>query len=1272
MSSSEDTSDQPIALAYFPEWGIYERDYRVADVPAENLTHLVYAFTQIELVDGEYQIGLFDEWAAVQYPFSAEQSVDGVADVAGQELMGNFNELAELKEAHPHLSILIGIGGWTLSDNFSDMASTEQGRADFTDSVIQFLQDYPMFDGIDWDWEYPGGGGLADNSVRSEDGEHYALLLEEMREKLDSLEDETGRSYEQSVAAPAGSDKIESFNAEGLAPHVDFFNVMTYDYYGAWQDTTGHLAGMYDQTGAGYDITTTIELYKEAGVDPGQLVLGLPSYARAWTGVQADSPIDAWNAPSSGGAPGTYPNSEPAYYEYKDLLGQFSQADSNWGLYYDDDAQAAFLYDPTTGIFSSIETPETVAIKSEWAQAEGLGGFMFWDLSGDSNGPESLIGAAYASWFEGQTFEEISAASSLEFDEVFGGDGVVAPIAEADTPANPIDDGSDDVDDPDTPDDGDAQGGGGSDDDISDDDAPGDDDAAGDPTPDPVQDGGLGTAGVTAATADVVITYNGSQDLIIDNFDPASSTIYVDWVTASQISATDTDDGILIEVPHLRQTWLLSGVSLSDLSAANFTFLDASAASEILSLVGDQDDVDTPDDGNDGDAPDDGDDPDTPDDGDSDETPDDAGDGSDPVDHGLGEAGVTRSTADVAVTYNGSQNLVIDDFDPASNTIFVDWISADQIDVSDTDDGVLISVPHLRQSWLLTGISLSDLSASNFTFLDASAASEVLSAVGAPVDDGDDNSDGQGNDDSGDDDGAADDDAGDDDDTGDDDGDDGGADDDDAGDDDDTGDDDDEMDHLHVTITPSTVSQTIDGFNPMMDVIEISGGVTGTTFDLFEESGDALGTTVRIAVLSDGGQIISTTIFTDLSLADLDLGNFSIDDQSVLNEVAAALGTSIEIPDTGGYTPVPDTDGSDPAATTGTTDAGGTKYQADTGADDIVWFDPALDELDFGSTSVHSMIVTKTPDGSIAVDSPWSPALQILHDVTYQDVTIDNFGVVGNEHLRQDMSGVVSWEQGIGPAFEPAVAGDPQTVYVRSHEYGVHEVVTDFDAATDKISFLYFGTRERLTVEDTDDGLVISSLPTGQSVTILGVTLAELVPGQVEFHHDQVMEDNLEAAFGFDQNAVTLADRTVLLTPEAPEGQGTDGFQVREGDFGDGAGDIEIPDGDGTATDNGTPYIEVEVPSDGSVDIEWHWAERAFITDFDPSEDTINLGTMGSENFQITAADDGDLVLEVLQNGGQVYRIDGLEAEQAIDVFEAPDWNEAALAAAAEDLESLF
>ena len=211
-------------------------------------------------------------------------------------------------------------------------------------------------------------------------------------------------------------------------------------------------------------------------------------------------------------------------------------------------------------------------------------------------------------------------------------------------------------------------------------------------------------------------------------------------------------------------------------------------------------------------------------------------------------------------------------------------------------------------------------------------------------------------------------------------------------------------------------------------------------------------------------------------------------------------------------------------------------------AADIVGFDPSRDRLDFADVSVHNLIIAKTETGEVAIVNPWAstPEFQVLRGIGYRDLTMANFGVVQNEHLRQDIGGVVSWEQGIGPR-------DGSTVYVRSHEYGVRQRIEGFNPATMKLSFLYFGTRERLSVTDTAEGLLISVLPTNQSILLVGLTKAQLVTGNVEFHHDQIVEDQLEVPFGHPAEHFTLVSRSSLLTPTAPVGQATDGSQTSIG-----------------------------------------------------------------------------------------------------------------------------
>ncbi|WP_170410245.1 hypothetical protein [Ruegeria atlantica] len=573
---------------------------------------------------------------------------------------------------------------------------------------------------------------------------------------------------------------------------------------------------------------------------------------------------------------------------------------------------------------------------------------------------------------------------------------------------------------------------------------------------------------------------------------------------------------------------------------------------------------------------------------------------------GNGTADAPESTADVVITWAWGTDVTIPDFDPETDTIFISWVGADALDVREVDGSVVFAIPSNNQSTTLSGVTLADLSPANFTILDSTAATEVLSMVGShgtnPGGDGNGHS----------------------------------------------------HQHMHVTLSLASDAQEIDGFMPAMgDVIEIDPDISADSFAIFEESGDALGQTVRIELTESG--VTKQIIFTGFGLADLDLGNFSITDQAVLNEVSSALGQIIVTPGVGeGYELSYDADGSNPPATTGTTDTGGVKFRTDSNADDITGFRPGTDQLDFGGTSVHGMIVTKSSTGEIVIDSPWSDAAQIVQGVTYQDVTIEDFGVVGNEHFRQDMGAVVSWEQGVGPR-------DADTIYIRSHEYGVHEVIDGFDPAAMKISFLYFGTRERLNVEDSSQGLVISSLPTGQSVTLTGVSKADLIPGLVEFHHDQVMEDNLEVPFGFDQNDVTLVDRTVLLTPKAPVGATTDGYQTRTGDLtgsSSGTNNGGVTDGGTMDTDDDQTTGTVSFAAGADVvELTWNWGVKTEIIGFNASEDVLDFNSLGEGNVEVSENGD-DLVFEVVENGGHTVTLQGIQAEDLnLGNLTADDWN---------------
>lgn len=373
-------------LAYFAEWGIYGRDYMPMDIPAENLTHVVYAFANIS---DSGEVIVYDSYAATEKAFPG--------DTWDQPLRGNFNQLLKLKEANPHLRTMIAVGGWTLSGKFSDAVLTEASRELFAASAVEFAVEYG-FDGIDLDWEYPGGGGLASNVSRPEDGANYTLFVKELREQLDQQSLIDGNTYEISVASPAGYDKMANFDLAGMADYIDWFNVMTYDYHGAWENSTNHQASLYaspdDPSGDfKYNIDYTIQGYIDAGVAPDQLSLGIPLYSRAWSGVSSQN--NGLYQSAAGAAPGDW---EAGMYDYKFVHDKLQNEPQNYTRYWDEAAMVPYVYSPENGgTFITYEDRESVNLKIDYVMEHELGGVFFWELSGDvedPNSPDSLVSLA--------------------------------------------------------------------------------------------------------------------------------------------------------------------------------------------------------------------------------------------------------------------------------------------------------------------------------------------------------------------------------------------------------------------------------------------------------------------------------------------------------------------------------------------------------------------------------------------------------------------------------------------------------------------------------------------------------------------------------------------------------------------------------------------------------------------------------------------------------------------------------------------------------------
>ena len=367
-----------IVGAYFEEWSIYFAGYNIANLQvngvADQLTHLTYAFGDATPTG----CAIADPWADYQSP--SLPSVSG-APYTGP-LYGNFAALQQLKQLHPNLKVLISLAG---APAFSAAASTAAGRQTMVANCIDLfingnlapgISAAGVFDGIDIDWEFPAAS----------DTQNATLLLQEFRKQLDVLGETNNKHYLLTMFGPAGQQNFSNIQLAEVAEQLDYYNVQGYDFHGTWESSTNHASPLFDDAqdpgrDENFFIEYTIGSYLRAGVPPHKLVLGIPTYARGWTGVR--SAHNGLYQTSTG--PAAFPPADylqtPGVITYLTVTGL-----TGFTRHFDYQRIAVWLYDPNTETFWSYDDPVTVWLKTGYVRGRvpgGLGGAFVWALKDD-------------------------------------------------------------------------------------------------------------------------------------------------------------------------------------------------------------------------------------------------------------------------------------------------------------------------------------------------------------------------------------------------------------------------------------------------------------------------------------------------------------------------------------------------------------------------------------------------------------------------------------------------------------------------------------------------------------------------------------------------------------------------------------------------------------------------------------------------------------------------------------------------------------------------
>lgn len=396
---------------YFPTWGIYERKSDVSMMPVENLTHILYGFVpicgenaslapsgQISLKRScaglpDYSVAIHDIWGEI-----AKTDLPGIVQGDGNKVTGVLGQMMAAKKRNPNLKVLPSIGGWTLSDRFYGLGDPAN-RKIFIDSVEKFLTTWKFFDGVDIDWEYPGGGGAnPDLGNKDTDGQTYVTLMKELREMMTRLGKKTGKTYELTSAIGAAQSHIDLIDYKKATQYMNYLFDMTYDFSGAWTNTgLGHLSGlnapswMPDDPKTTFSVRNSVNALLAQGIDPKKLIVGTAMYGRGWTGV---SDLTDPKNPFTGTAKGPLPENHAQYawengiIDYRGLkqfmLGADNKGINGFTAHYDAKAEAPYVFNAATGTLITYDNARSAIAKGNFVRDNKLGGLFSWDITGDT------------------------------------------------------------------------------------------------------------------------------------------------------------------------------------------------------------------------------------------------------------------------------------------------------------------------------------------------------------------------------------------------------------------------------------------------------------------------------------------------------------------------------------------------------------------------------------------------------------------------------------------------------------------------------------------------------------------------------------------------------------------------------------------------------------------------------------------------------------------------------------------------------------------------
>jgi chitinase len=340
----------PRLLAYYGYWGKWNvPPYDASTIPYQQLTHIVHS-----------NIGPSDQ-------------ADGSLVVPQ-----GFLEPQLISRAHAFgVKVEVCISG--NPDLFVKIDEDAALRSTFAQNIASFAI-ANGYDGVDFDYEVPN-----DKNQASE----FTALIQDLRDLMPAGQ------YLISAAVSSSPGGYGIYDFTGMTPLLDFYNVMTYDFHGAWTNHGGHNSPLYlsplDPGQEGSLDTSTTNYLSLYDVPAEQINLGTAFYGYAFDLYQL------WEFCANDALCGNAGAPTVTYAQVEQFL-----ASGDWTEYFDDLASAPYLLNPNASVYGFItyDNAASTAAKVHYAlNKRHLGGVFMWELSQDYNGREQpLLNAMHSAF----------------------------------------------------------------------------------------------------------------------------------------------------------------------------------------------------------------------------------------------------------------------------------------------------------------------------------------------------------------------------------------------------------------------------------------------------------------------------------------------------------------------------------------------------------------------------------------------------------------------------------------------------------------------------------------------------------------------------------------------------------------------------------------------------------------------------------------------------------------------------------------------------------